>query len=298
MKLSSIRNAVTSRAGRQILKVSKHSPVLLFAAGVVGVVATVVLASKATLKLDEILQEHEEKLDVAEGLRAKEMEQYTEQDYQKDLLTQYIKTTGAVARLYGPAFLTGVVSVAALTGSHVILSRRNVALTAAYAALDRGYREYRKRVVEQMGPERDRQFTADHVSKEIVEETDQGPKTRKIKVLANKNTSIYARFFDESCPAWSPVPFNNQMYIQCQQNFMNNLLQARGHVFLNEVYDALQLPRSKEGAVVGWVKGNGDDYIDFGVFQGDTYMGQEFVNGNERSVRLDFNVDGVIYDKI
>jgi hypothetical protein len=70
-------------------------------------------------------------------------------------------------------------------------------------------------------------------------------------------------------------------------------------VFLNEIHDMLGLERTKAGAVVGWVMGgDGDERIDFGVFKANEYMGQEFVNGNERSILLDFNVDGVIYDKI
>jgi hypothetical protein len=88
----------------------------------------------------------------------------------------------------------------------------------------------------------------------------------------------------------------NRLFVTCQQNYLNHVLQVRGHVFLNEAYDALGLERSTAGAVVGWVMGdNGDNYIDFGIFEA---QNARFVNGSERSILLDFNVDGVIYDKI
>ena len=60
----------------------------------------------------------------------------------------------------------------------------------------------------------------------------------------------------------------------------------------------LGIPRSQAGAVVGWVLGEGDDYIDFGMFDGNNMATRDFVNGYERSILLDFNVDGVIYDLI
>ena len=122
--------------------------------------------------------------------------------------------------------------------------------------------------------------------------------TKTIETVDKDGISQYARFFDESCINWSKTPEYNLMFLNGQQNFANDLLNARGHVFLNEVYDMLGIPRSQAGAVVGWVKGVGDDYIDFGIFEGKTAAARAFVNGAERNILIDFNVDGVIYDLI
>jgi hypothetical protein len=301
VKLKAISQAVTSRAGRQLLVVKKHSPVLLFAAGVVGVVGTVVLASRATLKLDSVLDKTKEGLD---AIREKQENpdypdfEYSDQDRTKDLVRVYTQTAAEIVVLYGPAAILGVVSVAALTGSHVILSRRNVALTAAYAAIDKGFREYRSRVVHELGENKDREFRYGLQERTIVEETDEGPVTLKVKDVLPADVSVYAKFFEKGNKNWSPQVSYNSMFIKCQQNYANDLLMARGHVFLNEVYDMLGIPRTREGAIVGWVKGNGDNFIDFGVFDGDWYSGMRFVNGHESSVLLDFNVDGVIYNLI
>jgi hypothetical protein len=297
MNLKTIANAVTSRAGRQVLKVQKHSPAILFFAGVFGVGATVALACRSTLRVHEVLDEHQmmaEKINHA----GKVDEKYKEENQQRDMALLYTKTSIKFVKLYAPSVVVGVVSIAALTGAHVVLNRRNMALTAAYAAVEKGFKEYRKRVVDEYGEEKDKQFRYGLEDKTIVEETEEGPITKNTKALVSKKASIYARFFDESSSSWQRQPEYNQLFIQCQQNYANNLLNSRGHVFLNEIYDMLGLERSQEGSVVGWVLGNGDDYIDFGVFRGDVFMGQQFVNGNERSILLDFNVDGVIYDKI
>jgi hypothetical protein len=81
---------------------------------------------------------------------------------------------------------------------------------------------------------------------------------------------------------------------------MNDLLISRGHMFLNEVYDALGLERTKAGSVVGWIiSHDGDNYVDFGIFTDkDARQYRDFVNGRSNAILLDFNVDGVIYDKI
>jgi hypothetical protein len=223
-------------------------------------------------------------------------DEYTEEDAKKDGITNRVQTAVKITKLYAPAFVVGVISIGALTGSHVILSRRNVAVTAAYAALDKGFRGYRERVVGEFGKEKDQEFLYGVTEHEIAVDTDEGVAVRTVKKLGNG--SIYARVFDQYNKNWQKTPSYNQMFIQSQQNYANDLLRARGHVFLNEIYDMLGMERSKEGAVVGWVKGHGDDYITFGVFENDTYMGQQFVNGSERSIWLDFNVDGIIYNLI
>ena len=51
-------------------------------------------------------------------------------------------------------------------------------------------------------------------------------------------------------------------------------------------------------AVVGWVLGNGDNCIDFGIWDSANEKARDFVNGREGAILLDFNVDGVIYDLI
>jgi hypothetical protein len=298
MRLAAIKNKVTSQVGRQALQTKKHSPTILFAVGVVGVVTTVVLASQATLKMEQILEEAEKNKVEIEDAEALEVEDYDQEDANKDRALNRIQTAVKIGKLYAPAFAVGVISIGCLTGSHVIMRRRNIALTAAYAALDKGFREYRARVVDELGEEKDKDFRFGTIDREIAVDTDEGVAVKTVKERNPNGMSMYARLFDrDTTQNWNPQNMYNQAFLRSQQNYMNDLLNARGHVFLNEVYDALGLERSSAGQVVGWVKGHGDGFVDFGILR-NLQTGQSFINGDERSIWLDFNVDGVVYDLI
>lgn len=288
-----VPNAASRRVAHQMLLAKKNSPGLLFGVGVVSMVGSTVLACRATLKLEEVVEKAQTDLNTARTLEHRE---YSDHDRQKDTAIIYTRAVVGVARLYAPAFLLGAAGVACLTKSHNILNERNLALTAAYAAVDRAFNEYRGRVVEKYGEDQDREF---RFATEEVEIIDDRGRQSTVLMPGPDSASMYARFFDEYSPNWSKEPEYNLLFLRCQQNYANDLLRSRGHIFLNEAYDLLGLERSRAGAVVGWVvHEGGDNYIDFGIFDGDSRNSRDFVNGREGSILLDFNVDGIIYDKI
>lgn len=300
MKFRAISTVIKSRFGRQILKVQKHSPTLLFGVGVVGFAATVVLACRATLKLEEILEEAQTDIEKARSLHQSNHPDYSETDYHKDLTLVYAKAAIKLSKVYGPAILTGIAAISSFTGSHLILNKRNVALTAAYAGLEKAFNEYRKKVVQELGEDRERELRYSAVEKKFIEKDKSGKEVEKVeKVIDPNSISPYARFFDELSPSWSKNPEVNLMFLRCQQNYANDKLHAQGHLFLNEVYDMLGIERTGAGAVVGWVIGkDSDNFVDFGIYDRNSDVKRMFVNGYEPGILLDFNVDGVIYDKI
>lgn len=289
-----IPEAVTQHFGRTLLQAQKHSPRVLFVAGVAGVVTSTVLACRATLKMDEVLDSIEHDISSVKALKNPDNEivdSYDDRHYNRDLAYVYFKSGYRIVRLYGPAVVIGSASIAALTSSHIMLSRRNASLTAAYAAVSKGFDEYRARVRHELGEEKELDLY-----RGVTEVED--PKTKEIKKVVDPNKlSPYSVIFDESNPNFQKNAEINKVFLLAQQNYLNNLLHARGHVFLNEVLYELGFEHTTAGAVVGWLSPNkdGDNYIDFGLF--DAYNSR-FVNGDERSIILDFNVDGVIYDKI
>lgn len=295
MKL--IPNVISRKIAREILVAKKNSPHAFFAVGVVSVVAGAVLACRATLKLEETVDEIKKDLDAIPVLNGSSGDinhpvfYPTEQHY-KDVGYIYAKSAIKIGKLYGPAIVVGGTGIALLTGSHVQLTKRNAALTVTLSALSKAYSSYRERVQEEIGEQRELELYR-AVHEEVVEMD--GHK-QKISVVDPNGLSPYARFFDEYSPNWQKDGELNRIFLQCQQNYANHRLQAYGHVFLNEVYDMLGLERSRAGAVVGWiVDGDGDAYIDFGLFEA---RSKRFINNLEKSIILDFNVDGVIYDKI
>lgn len=298
--ITKLPTSISRPLGRAGLQLAKSSPQMLFAAGIVGVVATAVTASRATLKVEAIIDEAAADLARVEEVSLQGRSDYSDQDKTQDTVVIYVRTAVKLAKLYALPLGIGVLSIACLTGSHHILSKRNAAVTAAYAALDRGFREYRARVVSEFGEDVDRRMRYDSEEYKMYSITPEGVEHVHVARATYKTDySIYARFFDELCSSWQSVPEYNLIFLKCQQNFANDMLKARGHIFLNEVYDMLDIPRSKEGSVVGWVwQGDGDNYVDFGVWDGLNQKAIDFVNGREGAILLDFNVDGVIYDKI
>jgi len=291
-----VPEVIGRQVARNTLLLQKSSPGLLLGAGIVGMVGSTVLACRATLKMDEVVGEAKDKLETAKTL---DHPDYSEKDRQRDISLIYFQTGVKVVRAYAPAIVLGGLSVYALTSSHNILTKRNAALMSAYTALEKGFSEYRARVVEKYGEDQDRDFR--YGTREVTIEDPETGKKKKVTRVGFGEPSIYARFFDPSSSSWNKEPEYNLIFLKCQQNYANDLLHSRGHVFLNEVYDMLGIPRSKAGAVVGWIltpNGETDNFINFGVFDGDTQVARDFVNGFEGSILLDFNVDGVIYDRI
>jgi hypothetical protein len=287
------------KLSRQWLLTQKHSPSILFATGIVGVVATAVFASKATLRLEDVLEKTEGNLSTSKELYESKHQDYSLRDYRQDQVTVYLRGLGSVAKLYAPAISVGVISIACLTGSHKILTNRNAGLMAAYASLEKGFEKYRQRVSDEFGPEKELELRHGIETREVVREDKDGKKKTEIVKVPAGMPSMYARFFDEYCKGWNKTPEYNLVFIRCQQNYLNDLLHARGHVMLNDAYDALGIDRSKAGCVVGWILDkDSDNFIDFGVYDGDNERARDFVNGREGSILLDFNVSGVIYDRI
>lgn len=273
-----------------LLKVQRQSPAILFGVGVVGVVGTVVMASKATLQLNDILEDTSVNLNKANTL---DHPDYSPEDRVKDKVVIYAQASMKISKLYLPAFCIGVVSIGALTGSHQILSRRNVALTAAYAGAEKSLREYRGRVIDAIGADKESKIWQ---PVEMVDAVDADGKKIKAPVPTAAGGSPYKVLFAEHNPHWNNLAEYNQIFLQAQQNYANDLLRSHGHVFLNDVHEMLGLPRTKAGQIVGWVwNGDGDNYIDFGIFA-DAYEGKRFASGMQNNVWLDFNVDGNVLD--
>lgn len=301
MNLKKFSNKLTSSASIKMLKAKKQSPTIMFGAGVVGVVATVVLASRATLRLEEVLEDTQIKLGKADKARAEHPDKYADEDHKRDQALTYAQAVVKVGKLYGPAIIVGAASIGLLTGAHVTLTRRNGALTAAYVAVDQAYRQFEQRVKDEFGEDKARELKYGVDTKEVYSEGKNGePIVDQVKTAGGVH--MYARLFGPDNPNWNPTPETNMFFLRGHQNWLNDKLDARGYVTLNEAYDALGMERSKAGHVVGWLSkehGGVDGYIDFGIWDSDNMLKfHDFMTGREDSILIDFNVDGEIYSKL
>lgn len=292
MNLDVIKKTI---GGAQIA-LKQHSPEILIFGGVAGMVVATVLACKETTKLEEVMEKGNTAIE--EVKKNKESE-----TYKKDLTTAYILHAGRVIKLYSPSIVLGCASISAVLSGHSILRQRNLAMAAAYSAIDEGFKKYRSRVVDEFGEEVDRRmrFGGREESVEVVEQDPETGKDKKKKVkgVTYSDCSDYARFFDCGSIKWTKSAADNLFTLRQLERYANECLEARGHIFLNEVYDMLDIPRTRAGAVVGWILGEGNqNHISFGLYDLEDEAKRRFVNGYEENILLDFNVDGLIYDKI
>lgn len=301
MNFAAIKTAVTSTAGLKVLAAKKHSPHILFGAGVVGIVGTAVLASRATLKLDGVIKDFENDQARIQKARTDMPEKYAESTAKSDGVIIRAQLVKKICMLYWPAVGLGCVSIAALTGSHMILTRRNTSLVAAYTAVDTAFKKYRGRVVSEYGEDKDRELMFGTQSREVYSEKKNGePKVETVKSYGD-GLSPYAVEFDSTNLNWQQHPSYNAFFLRMVQNHANDQLRSKGHLFLNDVYRELGLDDTEEGAVVGWLWGSkdSDGYVDFGIWEdGNLEKFREFMQGKNGSLMLDFNVDGVIFDQI
>ena len=294
------------------LFMDKNKPEIMLAAGLIGVIGATVLACRATLKAKDVVEEHNERLEeIQENLNEEEKKELPV-EAKKDIRKVYLKTSLKLAKTYAPAIAVETAAFALLIKSNSVQRDRLAGLTAAYITVDQAFKKYRQAVIEELGEEKDLEFKTGLKKQKIdaiVEDEEGNEKLKKEEGLVlpdGRYISEYAKFFDESCPDWQKSPENNLHFLRLQQAAANEKLKIQGHLFLNEVYDMIGLPRTKAGAVVGWLypaerynslQLNG--FVDFGIY--DMWANAkraDFVNGYERNILLDFNVDGCIYNYI
>lgn len=297
--------AITKTFGMASLKFKKHSPEILLVTGIIGTVAAAVLACTATTKISTILEETASDVEKIHEYESKpEMaEKYSEDDAKKDLVITYVHTAGRFIKLYAPAVLLGAASITSIVMSHNIMHKRNQAISATLAAVSASYTGYRNRVVERFGEDVDRELKYGIKARKIEETvTDENGKEKKTKstvqIADSKVESPYQLWFDDVTRHHEDNYNYKLMFLKQAQNHANDKLRAQGYLFLSDVYDMLDIERTKISQCVGWVYRPEDDtrdnYVDFGMMElnkasDDTY---------EPAISLDFNVDGNILDLI
>ena len=312
-----MKNDIMASVSRSLHKVGfkfkKHSPEILVVAGVVGIVTSTIMACKATTKVSEIVDETKETIDtihdcVGKGLHTSDGEEYTQEIANKDLAIVYAQTGWKLVKLYGPSVALGVASIGCMVGSNRILRKRNIALAAAFKAVDTSFKEYRGRVIDRFGKEMDRELRfgikAKEIEETVVDENGNETTVTKTVEVADPNVahSIYSVVWCEGNTGWTRNAELNKVFLIQTQNAANDKLRLNGILTLNEVYEMLGVPRTAYGQIAGWVYTEddsvGDGYVDFGIFNANNPKACDFVNGYEKSIILDFNCIGNILEHI
>lgn len=302
-----------------IQKVKFRSPELLIGAGVVGLVGAAVVAVRRgvrwhTAAKAEIVHDLET-IKKAEG-----SPQYTREDRVRDYAQVIGKGVWSFTQIYGPSVAVGVASVVSILAGTGILKGRLAAMTSAAATAQAALERYRSRVREKLGDDADYEFAYEVSAKKAKIKHEDGTKESLVTYHLVPSSgewmaaSPYSRLWDENAMEWCANRDIQFLTLRSLENHFNQELNARGVVFLNDVYKALGLPMSKDAALVGWIKDYekpkmaklaaelgrvpGDGAISFGVFENESPSARAYLAGDDNRVVLDFNVDGVIYDLI
>ena len=285
--------AITRAANKVWLSLKKHSPEILLGFGIAGGITGAVMACRATTKLDEVLKDAKFEIrSIKHEMEVREhADVYSEEDAKKDLALVYSKAALDVAKLYAPSLAVGGFSITCILSSHNIMSKRNVALSAAYDLASASFKDYRNRVVNRFGEQVDKELRYNTVSEKVEETTtDENGKTKKVKsvVEISEPDGYRTFFFDELSPSYTKDRDYNLMWLKSQQAFMNDKLRAKGYVFLNEVREMIGYPPSKDGQMAGWIWDPYDttkqDVIDFGIIQ----TGRQGEDSVEPAILLSF----------
>lgn len=201
--------------GATKLFLKRNSSTILTCVGAVGVVATSVMAVKATPKAMQLLE-------------------HAKEEKGEDLtVLEKIKVAGPA---YIPAAAVGVSTIACIFGANALNKRQQASLMSAYALIDNAYKEYKHKVQEVLGEESDRKV-AESIAKDIYEEQ---------KPVVNENTQLFFDFFS--------LRYFESSYLKVRraEETLNELLESQGYVLLNDWYDLLGLEHTAYGCELGW----------------------------------------------
>lgn len=298
------------KLGKAGLVLKKHEPEILVVAGAIGTIGSTVLACRATLKVNEVLKEHKETINTIHETAEDEefKEKYTAEDEKKDVRLTYLQTGIKIAKAYAPAVILGTLSLGAMFASNNMLRKRNVALAAAYTAIDKSFKEYRGRVVDKYGEEVDNELRYGTKSEKI-KTTEIDPETgeektvkKEVKVADPNLESDFAMYFNRNTSEYYDDCYDyNLSMLRAKESYFTTILQTRGHVTLNEVLNSIGVESTQAGMVVGWYydkkKSNdgdaGDAYVDLRIKE--VYLD----NGDgtyEKTIVIDPNVQGSIFE--
>lgn len=314
MNFTTIIKSGAKIASRVGLQLSKHAPEILTGLGVAGFIGTVALAIDETPAAIDILAETKKNLEAIDTLEnsdepdvaeKRKQYEYTHEKATAERREWQFNTVRKLLKNYWKALVLGTLSIAAILGAYNIMHSRTLAIAAIAEATQKAFTEYQQRVEERFGADVEKEIRYGLKKKTInaVETLDDGTeektKIEKAEVRTGEPVwDCYTRIFDESNPNYKRGPGYNKNFLIGVQKQANDKFHMQGHLFLNELLDMLSFPRTPEGAVCGWVEGNGDNYVDLGIFDSCYRPKADFINGYEQSVIMHFNCDGVIYNLI
>lgn len=290
------------KAQKAGFKIQQKSPEIFLGLGIASMAGALAVTVVATVKAHDILDDHKEHLvNINEAADDADNTTYDANDLAHDTKLAYARLAKKLVLAYGPAVMLAGTSMFCFCKGQSILKARNAALSTALAGVTDQFRRYREKVIDKYGAEVDEEMRY-AVANETVKGED--GKKHTVRTMSSEVAGYgpYARVFDDTNTNWQgSVAYVKQWLEGCEAH-CNAILNGRGVLYLNEVYDMLGFDRTPVGQTHGWVYDPRRDvdtnWVDFGMKDFAKPNSKAWQLGETDVIILDFNVDGYILDKV
>lgn len=316
--IETISNSAACIIGSSKTWVKMNSPEIMLFTGLAAGVGAIVMTQRATLKVDAVKRDADEKKQKIVETAADYKEnpedydsEYTDEIAASDLQLLKRKTALEYVKLYAGPIILEAVSIGLILGSHHIMKQRNAALAASCAAIAKAYQTYRQNVINKYGEEVDKEMLYGSETKKI-KETETDPETGEKKkvtkeqeIIKNFGASPYARLFTrENSTEWFNDNPSNEFLLAQREKEADIRLKCERVLTLNDVYRMIGLKPTDIGLTHGWRyrSKNEDGYAEHDntvkFFTKWVYVPNEQTGEDERTLLIDFNCDGCIYGEV
>ncbi|MDX9917316.1 MAG: DUF6353 family protein [Gudongella sp.] len=203
--------------------ISKNSPHILTGLGCAGVLSTAVLAVRGTPKAMEILEVE------AAYRERKRIQAMTKLDK--------VKLTW---KCYIPAGVVGATTIGCIIGANTVHTRRNAALASLYALSESAFREYKTKVVQEIGKAKETKVR-DEIAKDHI--TNNPPQANSVIITGTGDVlccdKLGERYF-----------YSSYETIRQKINNLNYRLRHEMNLSLNEFYYEMNLSPTKLGEMM------------------------------------------------
>lgn len=273
-------------------KAVKHAPAICVGVGACGVAVGAGLIAKATYDHKEEIEESINNIEVTKEWTTES----SEKERKKEIALSYVKCAKSLTRIYLPGSTCMCAGLCSILFGHKILSTRYAAVIAAYESINKSYKSYRTNIREKYGKEEDIETAHNLKAEKLNDETVYVPKDDIF--IPDRDLSDFAVFFGSGYSTLidsdtNPTndPERNREILRDIEDMANDIFNQQGYLFLSDVYSMLGMLYKYPPDGIGWVKGRGDDFISFGIFD---VRNANAISGDEDIFLLDFNHDGYI----
>jgi len=296
--MNKIFSSLAVMAGKVKFKAIAKAPELWFTGGCIALIGAVVASGKSRMQFEEILEEHNARLDNQEQYANEHTAaEYPPEKSKAERRGVYIQTAKKTVVAYLPTIVLTSLSAIAFGRSFGIMKGRYFSVAAALGEAIRENTALKRAIKDELGEEAYKKITEGSV-----EETVAGDTGEEEKIYVQPNfRERYSKCFDESNPFWTKSAARNRDFLFSKQNQLNWKLRTYGFVLLNDAYEILGFQKTKAGQSLGWVHYDtdeeaaaygGQNFIDLGL--GDDDAGaRALANGLEPSFWVKFNVDAL-----